>query len=344
MRMSWKILLTRTVWLIESLFDRLRPGVAPEAGVIEPYVGYSTPEGLVARGRVLVALKNGTPMPGQSRFTNFRQLLARFFTREVSGARVLAGTTGVTAISDEEGYFTLFLPRERETGGLTDIAAELEGRPESRVALPVMVTGPAAEFGVISDIDDTIMRTGAYSLALNLWTTFTGNSLTREVFPDAVELIRRLHDERNPVFFVSSSPWNLHDFLEDVFARAGLVRGPLFLRDLGIGRSQFVTQSHGDHKGSAIDTILAANPGLPFVLIGDTGQHDAEVYLRAVTRHPDRVRRIILRAPGPGADEADKRFAEEAAALGIDISIGRDYRSLIRIHAGEKAQPDRAET
>ncbi len=56
------------------------------------------------------------------------------------------------------------------------------------------------------DIDDTMMQTGAYSLARNLWTTFTGSALTRDVFPDAVALMTRLHDGMNPVFYVSSAP------------------------------------------------------------------------------------------------------------------------------------------
>lgn len=192
--MSWKILLTRTVWLIESAFDRLRPNVPPEAGVIEPYVGYSTPQGLVARGRVLVSLKGATPKPNQSRLTNARQLLARFFTREVAGVTVTACGSGVTTRSNEEGYFTLNLPAGEHEGGWAEIEAEIGERGESRERLPVRVTGPDAIFGVISDIDDTVMRTGAYSLALNLWTTFTGNSMTREVFEDAVALMLRLHD------------------------------------------------------------------------------------------------------------------------------------------------------
>jgi phosphatidate phosphatase APP1 len=336
--------LSRTAWRIERVFVRLRGGLPPGAGVIEPYIGYSTPNGLVARGRVLVSLLDRTPRPDQSRLTNFRHLVARFFTREIPGVTVRACGAGISAVSDEEGYVTLRVPGGQSSGGWAEIAAAIEQRPASRVKLLVRVTDPTATFGIISDIDDTVMHTGAYSLALNLWTTLTGNSLTREVFADAVALLERLHDGRNPVFFVSSSPWNLHGFLDEVFQRAGLVRGPLFLRDLGIGRDRFFTQSHGSHKATAIDTIFSANPRLPFVLIGDTGQHDAEVYLRAAKRHPGRVRRIILRAPGPGADETDKRFAEEAAALGIDVSIGRDYRSLIRIHVGEKAQPDRAAT
>ena len=103
---------------------------------------------------------------------------------------------------------------------------------------------------------------------------------------------------RNPVFYVSSSPWNLHHFLEAVFDRAGLVPGPMFLRDLGITADP-AENSHGGHKGAAIDTLMEANPELPFWLLGDTGQHDAEIYLDAARRHPGRVLRVALREPGP---------------------------------------------
>lgn len=342
--MSLKANLTRALWQIEDFVERLLPGKSPENAVIEPYLGYSTPNGVVLRGRLHDEVPTAIPREGQGRAKNVGQMLALFATDELPGVRVVLSEADVGAVSDEEGYFTIELPRPATDGGWTEVMAEVEGKPDSQVGLPVLVTRPEANLGIISDIDDTMMDTGAYSLARNLWTTFTGNTLTRHVFPDAVELIGRLHDGRNPVFFVSSSPWNLHGFLAEVFRRAGMVRGPIFLRDLGLGETQLVTNSHGEHKGESIDTILAANPTLPFVLIGDTGQHDAEVYLAAAKRHPDRIRRIILRAPGPGADEADKAFATEAAALGIDVSIGRDYRNLILINPGETAQPDRSAT
>ena len=321
------------------MFERLRPGPPPDAGVIEPYLGYATPDALVARGRVLVTLKGRVPRPGQTRLRNVAQVVARFFTREVGGVEVVAPGLGATAVSDDEGYFTLRVPRPAEAAGWVAVPAVLAGRAGTDVALPVAVTDARAAFGVISDIDDTVMRTGAYSLALNLWTTFTGNSLTREVFEDAVAFLARLHDGRNPVFYVSSSPWNLHDFLQQVFAWAGLVRGPLFLRDIGVGRDRVLASTHGVHKGAAIDTILAANPDLPFVLVGDTGQHDAEIYVAAAERHPGRVRRIVLRAAGRGDAGLARELSARAAALRIDVSVGPDFRALSRLWDAPRPRP-----
>jgi phosphatidate phosphatase APP1 len=227
--------------------------------------------------------------------------------------------------SDAEGYVRLELPRGEHHRGWNEVHLEIEGLPATRTGFPVLVPPREARLGVISDVDDTMMRTGAYSLWRNLWTTFTGSALTREVFADAVELVARLHDGANPVFYVSSSPWNLHHFLDAVFARVELVPGPMFLRDLGLTGAR----GHGDHKGAAIDAILAANPGLPFVLIGDTGQKDAFVYRDAIRRHPGRIERVILREPMVGAPQASRAAIGEIVAAGVPCHHVRDFSGVV---------------
>ena len=76
--------------------------------------------------------------------------------------------------------------------------------------LDVLVPSHAAAFGVISDVDDTILETGVQRVGRMIRQTFTGSALTRTPFPGAAELYRDLADGINPVFYVSSSPWNLH--------------------------------------------------------------------------------------------------------------------------------------
>ncbi len=322
--MAVKGRLARIGHSLERGVDRFRP--SRSAKVIEPYIGYATPETLIARGRVLTSLRRSTPDARQSRWVNFRQMLGLFVTHEVADVTVCTVDGAHEAVSDAEGYVSLVLPRQGWRG---PVRVRIRDVPESEVDLPVMVPSSEAEMAVISDIDDTLLQTGAYSLWRNLWTSLTGNALTRRLHGDAVSLIAALHAGRNPVFYVSSSPWNLHDFLQSIFRRARMVEGPMFLRDYGLSETQFITGTHGDHKGAAIDTLMEANPDLPFVLVGDTGQHDAEVYLQAAERHPGRVARVILRAPGPGADASDLAYAERIRALGIPVFVGADYRDVI---------------
>ena len=326
--MALKPVLHRAAIWGERAFDRVFQREAPDAPVLDTYRGYGTPNGLVMRGRVLASLRRTTPDPGQSKLQNLREMASLFLTREVADMRVVAVESGASALSDEEGYVTLEVPGTYAPGW-HDVALEIEGVPDSRVSARALVPSDEARLGIVSDIDDTMMQTGAYSLAKNLWTTFTGSATSRRVFPDAIVLMDHLSAHgRNPVFFVSSSPWNLHSFLEKVFGRAGLVAGPLFLRDLGISEDQFITRGHDNHKGGSIDTILKANPDLPFVLIGDTRQHDAEIYLEACHRHGGRIVAVILREPGSGADEASRVAMAAMRRLGVIVAHGADFSDV----------------
>lgn len=312
----------------ERLIDRFRP---PERRrpLLEPYRGYATPDTLVFRGRVLAALRRDEPTPERSKWVNFKQMLSLFMTDEVAGVVVTTADGSAKAVSDEEGYIRLELPRSDATPGWASVALSVEGQATPATRFPALVPSTSATFGVISDIDDTMLETGAYSLARNLWTTFTGSAATRRVFPASIALMNALQDAGDaPVFYVSSSPWNLHDFLDTVLTGAGLPAGPMFLRDLGISETQFVSGTHGDHKGSAIDQILEANPELPFVLLGDTGQHDAHVYGDAIARHPGRIAVVALHEPGPGADAEDKAAIEAIRETGTPVFSAPDFGAI----------------
>jgi phosphatidate phosphatase APP1 len=324
-----KRLAHRTAIAAERLIDRFRP---PERRkpVLEPYRGYATPDTLVFRGRVLAGLRRDEPTPERSKWVNFKQMLSLFMTDEVADVVVTTTDGSATTVSDEEGYIRLELPRPGDApAGWTSVTLSIAGQKTRAVDFPALVPSAVADFGVISDIDDTMLETGAYSLARNLWTTFTGSAATRRVFPGSIALMRALQEAGEaPVYYVSSSPWNLHAFLDGVLAGAGLPAGPMFLRDLGISESQFVSGTHGDHKGAAIDQILAANPGLGFVLLGDTGQHDAHVYGDAIRRHPGRIAAVALHEPGPGADAEDKAAIEAIADTGTPVFSAPDFSDI----------------
>jgi phosphatidate phosphatase APP1 len=236
---------------------------------------------------------------------------------------------GATGRSDAEGYVWLEIPREGQGPGWHDIDVGIVDDHESWVRFPVMVPSREARIGIISDVDDTMIKTGAYSLRRNLWTTFTGSARTRKVFPDAVVLMDHLHAHgRNPVFYVSASPWNLHYFLNKVFERAGLVPGPMFLRDLGVGETHFLAGTHHDHKGGAIARILAANPDLPFVLLGDTGQQDAEVYHDVCQRSGGQIVGVVLREAPGGASDEQRRHIAAMRTMGVVVHLGPDFSDV----------------
>ena len=113
----------------------------------------------------------------------------------------------------------------------------------------VRVPHPDATFGILSDIDDTILETGVQRVGRMIRQTITGSAVTRTAFPGAAELYRDLAAEANPVFYVSSSPWNLHSFLLAFLRHRAFPAGPLLLRDLLGGPGRPGAEGRPDPRG-----------------------------------------------------------------------------------------------
>ncbi|MEO0860787.1 MAG: phosphatase domain-containing protein [Pseudomonadota bacterium] len=311
--------------LLEAGWERIAdtPDGTP---VLDPYIGYGRPGGVVLRARVLTNLRRPQGRDGQSMLTNIQHMVDLFLTDELPGVEVTA--LGQATISDEEGYVTLDVDGAFPSGW---IDVDMAAAGQTAIPVPAFIPDVQAPHLIISDIDDTVIETGAHVLARNLWTTFTGTAGSRLAHADAVHLLDSLGaGTAAPVFYVSSSPWNMHHFLEQVFAHHAVPRGPIFLRDLGVTDSG-IARGHLDHKGDAIDTILAANPNLPAYLLGDSGQKDAQVYLAAIGRHPNRIKGIALREPAAGEGEDDAPFIEAIGAAGVPCYHGPTFDGALKI-------------
>ena len=335
----------------ESLVDRAihafrgRMGRTRDA-VVVPYSGYRHMSGTRVLGRVMEEQAVWSPVETDSRLANIRGIGRLFATHEIAHAPIELRGAGnaVAATTDAEGYIDETIPTdglaERTAWGTVD--ARLEGGPP--VAMPVLHVGRNARFGIVSDVDDTVMQTGAENLARNLWTTFTGNPLTRHVYRHVPALYRGLVEHggvpTNPVFYLSSSPWNLYSLIEEVLRRNHVPWGPIFLRDYGIDRDKFIKNTHGQHKIGNASRLLDELDGLPFILIGDLGQADAKVYAEVVRRHPGRVIGVIVHQPSDRTHEPKLRHVAEIEAAGVPVVVTRDYAEAIAL-ARDKGWMDR---
>ncbi|WP_456694816.1 App1 family protein [Aeromicrobium sp. P5_D10] len=303
---------SRWVTKVERLLEsaRLKSSTsAPTSFRIESYGGHGGPEGLIVRGRVLDNLEPSKAAEGEGLGAAVRRSVQNFLTHELPGVplKIQVGTSRVDAFTDVDGYFVVPIPQAAQllspwTTGTVSLNGEYRGLTEPH-ATPVDVRVPdqTAHFGVISDIDDTVIKTGVQRTAQMLLQTFTGSALTREPFPGAAALYRDLAGAANPVFYVSSSPWNLHAFLTAFLDHHGFPAGPLLLRDL-LGTAEGREQKHG-----RIREILDFHPDLPFVLIGDSGEKDPQIYADIVRSHPGRILAVYIREvrldPGDGTVE-----------------------------------------
>jgi phosphatidate phosphatase APP1 len=337
---SWKRVVATGLHSAEERFDRFRFALKRRFGLLDPfevlpYRGYGTPRELFLKGRVLE--EAGITRSGQDDtvLENLRNMARRFASDEVARARVRTSFGGarVEAVANEEGFFDLHLALpEPLTGPTRWHPVELElVSPASPGGGPVGSTGSVlvpigARVGIISDIDDTVVRSSATNVLKMAWIVLLNNAHTRLPFEGVAafyEALQRGVDghEYNPIFYVSSSPWNIYDVLEDFLDVHGVPPGPLFLKDWSLG----VLGKHKDHKLGTIRRLLRTYPELPFVLIGDSGEEDPEIYHQAVREHPGRVRAIYIRDVTTAGRAAEIRdIAREVRSLGVEMVLAPD--------------------
>lgn len=301
-------------------------------GLMEPlqvvmYRSYGTPERLYVKGRVLADKGITGPEEEDNLWDNLWNMYKRFESDEIPNAHLKICFEGEEhdIYTDEEGYFTLNL-QPASPLKLSSIWHQVEVKlvhapvplqHEIRTNAQVLVPPPDAEYGIISDIDDTIIMTGATSMLATARNVFFHNARTRMPFAGVSAFYKSLQLGRNgkrnnPFFYVSSSPWNTYDLLHDFLDLNEIPAGPILLRDLGVDESKLIKSDHQSHKLKEIENLLITYPQLNFVLVGDSGQEDARIYETVVKNHPGRILAVYIR---------DVMLAEKAQVV-VKISEG----------------------
>jgi phosphatidate phosphatase APP1 len=258
--------------------------------------------------------------------------------------------TSCAVKADDEGFFTtrIDLPAPVTTSEEWNeyrvdlIEPARPGIDRAKCTGEVLVPPATARFGIISDIDDTVIQSRVSNFLLAARTVILGNARTRLPFPGVAAFYHALRngatgDEKNPIFYVSSSPWNIYDVISEFMDLQKIPRGPVLLRDWDISLGSLASTRHFDHKGVAIRNIMQTYPELPFILIGDTSQHDPEIYRQIVREFPNRVKAIYIRDVTHDEERstAVKKLAEELLAAQSTLVLSEDTLGAAT-HAAEQ--------
>jgi phosphatidate phosphatase APP1 len=273
------------------------------------YRSYGTVNRLYLTGRVLRDKGIRKSIGKDSVWKNLVEMYKRFQSAEAPFAQLKIEFQGKSHVvtTNAEGYFTLDIhpenPIEQKNMWLELevelIAAPFGFRPGLKTTASILIPTADAEYGIISDIDDTVVKTTATSLIAMARNTFFHNAHSRLPFAGVSEFycalqLGRNGKRNNPFFYVSSSPWNLYDLLVDFLDINNIPEGPLLLRDFGLDENK-ESSNHMGHKLREIQNILLAYPHLNFILIGDSGQEDPKIYRLIVSRFPGRILAIYIR-------------------------------------------------
>jgi phosphatidate phosphatase APP1 len=342
--MAWQRRLQSTLAAADALSDRARARLrrvlpARRSLLLMPYWGFGTGAELHLHGRVLRDPGFRAPEVADPRWRNLVGLYKMMQSDEVPHARVTAriGLQEHQAEADDEGYFRFDVaPSAPQAPGWHRVELELldPRNPDGSVAEAigeVLVPSPQARFGVISDIDDTVLFSHVRDRRRMLMLLVRGNAATRQPFHGVAPFYRALQcgdgtpGAPNPLFYVSSSPWNLYPLLTGFLQGQGIPRGPLLLKDFG-DHTLFEHRDHGSHKLASIERILTAYPTLPFVLLGDSGEQDPEIYARVVRDFPERIRAIYIRCvdPSPARLAEIDRLIAAVRTCGTQLVLAPD--------------------
>lgn len=282
--------------------------------LIQTYESYANHTKVIVRGRVLEN-KGVVVKKNDGFWRNFRNNLKHLGSNEIDylDIELEFGSGTFRGQTDDEGYFEFLLdiPDEMKFNSVHNdtwrkgIVRLADPRYSVRVYSKVSILWPnsRSKFGVISDIDDTILKTyvSSWMRWQMIYVTLFKNVYQRRPFDgmdEALDFLAKYGqscgDKINPHFYVSNSPWNLYEMLWEFFKINDFPRGPILLRDYGVFFRKKLKRFKG-HKKNSIRHLMDFYNDLPFILIGDATERDADIYLETYRRYGKRVLAIFIR-------------------------------------------------
>jgi phosphatidate phosphatase APP1 len=313
-----------------------------------PHVGYGTPEFVRVLARVVLS-RDPRNLP---RYEDDRPVRGwrQFVAAPAIGVpvTVTVGEDSHRTTTDRGGFIDVTVPAALEPGWHEVSLGVAEDRS---ARARIHVVDPAATFGLVSDIDDTVMLTMLPRPMIAAWNTFVRDEQARRVVPGMAELYRELLAEHPgaPIFYLSTGAWNTAPTLTRFLARHGYPEGPLLLTDWGPTNTGWF-RSGREHKVAALARLADELPNVRWVLVGDDGQHDPQIYGDFASTHADHVRAVAIRQltateqvlshgrpvpnPDPGANDPHRPVAAT-----VHAPDGRGLLPLLRTVLSREGEP-----
>lgn len=277
---------------------------------IQPYIGYGYKNKIYCYGRVLKKRFLYTHKD-YSKWYNLINAIKRIESDEIPYCNLYYKIDKHSSIckTNSEGFYQLSveLPFNLQSSSQNievvinkeDIPKNYENEIDITISGKVLFPKQNADFAVISDIDDTVLKTDVLSKLKwrVLYNTLFLSTTARKEISGTSSWYQQLHQFKNPFFYISNSPWNLYDYLLQFLNENQFPEGPILLRDFG-KKAKDALQDYNNHKINEVEKIIQMYPALSFVLIGDGGEKDADIYLELAKKHPTRIKAIFIHRLG----------------------------------------------
>lgn len=268
---------------------------------IVPYRGFANEEKIIIRGHIFKKHRVKDVKEHHRHFYNLKQAIRRYrlSPMKYSEARISVNGQSGKVSTDKRGYFTAEFKNKGLPRGWHKYKIHYDNFPVFTGELYHPLQSSTA---VISDIDDTVLISHSTKFHKKLNLVLFRNAHSRKPIPlikDWYGHLHELNEQINPkdFFYVSNSEWNLYDFIADFFEVNRLPKGIFFLQNLKKGLKDILNTGRVDseHKMRTIRFLLEFYPKKPFILVGDNGQKDIDIYSHICEEYPTRIKGVMIR-------------------------------------------------
>jgi phosphatidate phosphatase APP1 len=308
---------------------------------IKLYHGYGHSHNLVIYGNVFKFKAKTTQNYSNNLFVNIIYLLKLFIIKPYPFVklRLTFYDQVISQVSEYDGFFKFEWDACRELAtGWHELRVEVVDVDDTVLAecAGTVYIPNITQYAFVSDVDDTIMVSHSATVLRRLRELFIKNPHTRKTFPGVqlhYSLLALSHttvDKPNPFFYVSSSEWNLYEYLVETFRFNKLPEGIFLLNQIKMWTNLIRTGKTG-HEGKLLRVmrIIAAYPNQRFVFFGDNSQQDPNIYATIAAKYPEKVEAVYIRNIVPANAEKTKATLETIRALGIKICLFRNSSEAI---------------
>ncbi len=300
---------------------------------LKVYHGYGHTQNLVIYGNAFRYRANAVQRYSNNLFSNILYLLKLFIVKPYPGLRLRLSfhDQKVYQTTEYDGFFKFeWKASEAVAPGWHQVKVEALGADEQVLAecSSTIFVPHITQYAFISDVDDTIMVSHSATVYRRLRELFIKNPRTRKTFSDVqlhyslLALSHTTADQPNPFFYVSSSEWNLYDYLVETFRFNKLPEGVFLLNQIKMW-TNFLKSGKTGHEGKLIRVmrIISAFPNQRFVFFGDNSQRDPFIYASIAEKYPEKVEAIYIRNIVPVNEQTTKDTLAPAREKGIKICV-----------------------
>ncbi len=269
----------------------VKRGLVP---TVVPFAGYGSTTWVRVLCRVVLAKPEDEQEPERS-VRGWRSFTSIPVVSSTVTVRI--GETESRVVADRGGLVDAVVEAELPPGW-QEISLSADG--SEPITAPVFIVAPEVRFGILSDIDDTVMVTALPRPFLAAWNTFVLDEHARTPVTGMAVMYDRIMREHEgaPIIYLSTGAWNVAPTLTRFLSRNLYPDGSLLLTDWG-PTPERIFRSGREHKRTNLLRLAQEFPDIEWLLVGDDGQHDEDLYGDFAANHPENVRAVAIRQLSP---------------------------------------------